>query len=194
MAHIGDHPGLFVDYGGLCFQREDGELPEPPPPGYLLDEVEKWHAKYPDTTYSLLRIKSEDDYWPFLDLPGDTAEEMAFSDPMGRSWQWKYKPKDMPSSECDVHQLTRDLLDQRAPSIEPKGAKKREEKGAKYYTRARIDLVLVLSETSNKGMEHATFTAAYLRKVPSGIDIDWARSFLNVDAGFLRRLSPEWWM
>lgn len=95
-------------------------------------------------------------------------------------------PKDMPWSEYIMHDNVRYLL-RDPPSLNPTS-----EKSATSYVRHRVDTILIMGD-EDKCKQWSTLCLGYVRKQPHGYEIDLARSFLRVNANFLRGLQECWW-
>ena len=74
----------------------------PKGPDQLKREMEKWEARNPSSTYSLLKMKSEFECWP-IDMPDNTRHMATILDPTGRIWEFETMPKDFPLSDVDMH-------------------------------------------------------------------------------------------
>lgn len=59
--------------------------------------------------------------------------------------------------------------------------------------KCRIDTVLVMGKDEHTCRVWTAEAIALITTKPHGFDIDFARSFLKVDAPFLRRLPEIWW-
>ncbi|KAI5781498.1 hypothetical protein EDC01DRAFT_240704 [Geopyxis carbonaria] len=190
---------MYVDYSSLQLIEgahpalQDGPFCFGPPPekGYLLQEMEKWEAKHPGSWYTLYRMKSAQEHWNFSTETGDIDSDITtMLDPRGHVWEWTKMPKDFPMSEYQMH------LHMSRMWIEPpdlSGNKKTEQDSIKYWVRNRIDAVLVWGRTETEAIDKTVMAAAYVRKRPAGFDIDFSRSFVGVQAEFLRRLPDVWW-
>jgi hypothetical protein len=186
----GDPMRMYVDYR-LLRDRIIPHGPKPPGPEYLREEVEKWAAKHPEARFSLLKMKSSEQFWQ-QEWDGEDAANTAVQDTQGRVWEWTQNPKDCPFSEYSMHDS---LCRIRAgpPRVDKRsdihGNSEMEER-----TRVRIDTVLIMCpDGGEKSKEFTWFAAANYRKRPLGVDPDWARSFVCVDADFLRALGEQWW-
>lgn len=95
-------------------------------------------------------------------------------------------PKDMPWSDYMMHDNVRYLL-RDPPSLNPTS-----EKSVTSYVRHRVDTLLIMGD-EDKCKQWSTLCLGYVRKQPHGYEIDLARSFLRVNANFLRGLQECWW-
>ncbi|KAK4213764.1 hypothetical protein QBC37DRAFT_440623 [Rhypophila decipiens] len=55
--------------------------------------------------FALLRLWSAPYYYPLMMMLG-MRQHVSFIDPVGRAWEWKFIPKDMPMSEWSLHNTT----------------------------------------------------------------------------------------
>ncbi|KAM7215461.1 hypothetical protein V8F06_009127 [Rhypophila decipiens] len=55
--------------------------------------------------FALLRLWSAPYYYPLVMMLG-MRQHVSFIDPVGRAWEWKFIPKDMPMSEWSLHNTT----------------------------------------------------------------------------------------
>lgn len=92
-AGPGEIMHLYADYRGLVTTGQlrspitaDRSMQEPPGPKYLREEMEKFEGKHPGSTYSLLRVSSEPDCWPY-DIGEEGALNTAILDREGRIWE-----------------------------------------------------------------------------------------------------------
>ncbi|KAF5618381.1 major facilitator superfamily transporter [Fusarium sp. NRRL 52700] len=67
-------------------------------------------SKHSTTRFALLRLWSAPHYYPFM-VGMFNRRNTSFPDSRGRSWKWKFVPKDMPGSEFSTHHTTRKRLD-----------------------------------------------------------------------------------
>ncbi|KAK0616875.1 hypothetical protein B0T14DRAFT_589176 [Immersiella caudata] len=112
-------PDMWIKYDG------EGDYRAKFPPGYidytewpdLLTQARPFAAANPTARFALLKL---------------CRLATAFIDPVGRSWTWKFLPKDMPPSEWSIHNTVRLCLGTLrqsmlgggpAPSEEPKPSK-----------------------------------------------------------------------
>jgi len=92
----------------------EGDYREKFPPGYidytewpdLLTQARPFAAAHPNARFALLKLWSAPHFYPLMiQLPSRLAT--AFIDPVGRSWTWKFLPKDVPASEWSIHNTVR---------------------------------------------------------------------------------------
>lgn len=107
----------------------------------------------------------------------------SFTDMLGRSWEWKFIPKDMPYSEWSVHF---NMIQRFAPYMSQFGH------GSKI--RIRKDVVLVMGEDEDDLLKLTAAATFIAQTQPWRLEIDFWKSFVNVDLEFLDRLVDEWLM
>jgi hypothetical protein len=103
----------------------------------------------------------------------------SFLDDRGRCWEFKFIPKDMPFSEWSIHQ-------QLSSRLEP-------------YKRifgqqvlVAKDLVLVMG-TDERNLRQLTEGVTWaVQTKPWRLEVDFWRSFVNVEEEFLERLDRRW--
>lgn len=154
--------------------------------------MEKFETENPGATYSLVRISSE--YWNLFTTPKQ-SQGIEIFDPSYRIWECKdYPPSFLLSGEvltlavvrqgqecrktCRVHhRAVHKLLASESEGLIGANVK------------SRVDTILVMGkdEMACKLWTTRVFALAY------GLPTDLARSFVKVDAGFLRRLPEVWW-
>lgn len=147
----------------------------------LLPLARKFASSRTGTTparFALLRLWSAPHFYPLV-VGADDREVTSFVDSVGRSWIWKFLPKDFPGSELSVHQTTAMRL-----------AYLRRPFGDRVVPRG--DLVLVMADDERELLKHATAVTFALQTKPWFREIDLYKSFVNVDLDFLEDLDPFW--
>ncbi|KAK3303234.1 uncharacterized protein B0T15DRAFT_495799 [Chaetomium strumarium] len=96
----------------------------------------------------------------------------AFLDPAGRSWDWKFIPKDAPFGGQDKFSHGWCELDERVVH--------------------RADLVLVMGEDERDLLKWCTAVTFALQTKPWLREVDLWKSFVNVDLEFPEGLEPFW--
>lgn len=183
---------LYCDYRSLSSQIIPHSGPAPDK-YYLRNEIREHEAKHPGSRYTFFKMRSAEYYWNSETFPED-MRNTTIQDTEGRVWEWLKTPKDLPFSELDMHCK---LLEMQAGPHKPVNPRQpsetRDETDVKKHTRVRVDTVIVMYANEEEARELTWLAAGYFRKRPIGLDIDWARSFVNVDADFLLNLREEWW-
>ena len=104
---------------------------------------------------------------------------MCFHDAQGRSWEWKFIPKDMPFSEWSVHR-------QASMRIEP----------FKRVLRERVvvrkDAFLVMGRDEEDLLQVAAAVVYAVQTEPWRLEVDLWRSFVNVGLEVLEGLDIGW--
>ena len=114
----------------------------------------------------------------------DSRSELAITDGLGRSWQWKFVPKDMPYSELSMHrQLKLRLEPYVDESIEGVLA------GNVVFKR---NAILVMGGNEKELLRCAAATAFLLQTRPWRMEVDLWKSYINVDLEFLQDLHGHW--
>ena len=111
--------------------------------------------------------------------PMNAREGDRFLDDRGRFWEWKYIPKDIPMSEWSIHKSMTMTLGQYEDMW----------KGQVVVAR---DLFLVMGKNADDCRRLSEGVTWAVQKKPSRCEIDFWRSFVNVDADFLEGLHPTW--
>ncbi|KAK7433000.1 hypothetical protein QQZ08_000471 [Neonectria magnoliae] len=179
--HRPDKLDLFINYEDQYgnFNLEFG--PDFMPPSKwpdLLPLVKTFGSKHPTARFALLRLWSAAHYYPFM-VGLHNRQNTSFLDSTGRSWEWKFVPKDMPASEFSAHRVTSVRLDLL-----------REQFGGRVTNRG--DLILVMGEDSADLMKYCTAVTFALQTKPWLREIDLWKSFVNVDLDFVASLDPFW--
>ena len=159
--------------------------PDTPVPDkfYLRNEIEKWEKAHPRSCYSFFKVKSEELYWLPELLAGDGFPTL--QDPYGRCWRWKKYPKDLTYGESEMH----NVLERLRLATGDTGPD-----GVSFHVRCRVDTFITMHESKREAKSEMPVIGSFFRKRPHGSDIDWARSFLNVDAKFLLKdMNEGWW-
>lgn len=161
--------------------------------------MEKFEIENPGATYSLIRIGSGPEYWNLVTTFED-SQRAAIIDPCCRIWECKNMsdvfflkrrgganscccspgarmPKDLPYSEWVCHMAVNELLATES------------EKRIGANVKNRIDTILVMGKDEMACKLWTARVFALVYRLPT----DLARSFVKVDAGFLRRLPEVWW-
>jgi hypothetical protein len=110
----------------------------------------------------------------------DRRATVSFLDDRGRAWAFKFVPKDMPFSEWSIHQ-------QLSLRFEPyrKMLPKRQVIVAK-------DLVLVMGKDAQECRRLSEGATWAVQTRPWRLEVDFWRSFVGVEGGFLEELEERW--
>jgi hypothetical protein len=72
----------------------------------LLAQARPFASSHPTARFALIKLWSAPHFYPLM-LQTPSRLATAFLDPAGRSWEWKFLPKDMPASEWSIHNTVR---------------------------------------------------------------------------------------
>lgn len=144
----------------------------------LLPCVQSFAAKHPKARFSLLRLWSAPHYYPYM-LRLDRRKAFSFLDSASRSWEWKCVPKDLPGSECSVHNVTFSRL-------------KILQAQFKENVVNRADLILIMGADEQELFKYCTAVTFAMQTKPWMREVDPWKSFVNVDLDFLMDLDSYW--
>ncbi|KAK4167641.1 hypothetical protein QBC43DRAFT_311164 [Cladorrhinum sp. PSN259] len=182
----------------------------------LLPAARDFAAKNPKSPrFALLRLWSAPHFYPLMMLL-PMRQAVSFLDPVGRSWEWKFIPKDMPMSEWSVHNtalLRLGYLREQMMGLGD-GSKNwvdktmdRRFQEPKYAARAKFreghslleertlnrgDLILVMGEDEKDLLKWVTAVTFAMQTKPWLREVDLYKSFINVDLEFLEGLDGHW--
>lgn len=128
--------------------------------------------------FAILKLWSPSHFYPFM-IGYDKRDDLSFIDCVGRTWEWKFMPKDMPYSEWSVHYNCRRRLEPFMHVFDKKVVVKRD-----------VFLIMGTGEEDLKKMATAVTYAVQTR--PWRLEIDLWRSFVNVDYTFLNKMDDKW--
>lgn len=134
--------------------------------------------KFGRSRFALLRVYSHPMFWTNV-VGYDLRENFAFEDCRGRAWAWKFYPKEVAGSEWSV-QHTLDLKLKRWRSQLGKNVK------------VRRDIVLVMGDTQEELEKMVLGTVFALQTANWRHEVDFWRSFVDVDLEFLENLDKKW--
>ncbi|KAF5978634.1 major facilitator superfamily transporter [Fusarium coicis] len=179
--HRPDKLDLFINY-----HDQYGNFPMTYPPTFV--DPSKWpeviptartfSQKHPAARFALLRLWSAPHYYPFM-VGLFNRRNTSFLDSRGRSWEWKFVPKDMPGSEFSAHHTTGKRLDVLKDKF-----------GDRVVHRG--DLILVMGVDEDDLLRFCTAVAFAMQTKPWLREIDLWKSFINVDFEFLLDLESFW--
>ncbi|KAK4187166.1 hypothetical protein QBC35DRAFT_385541 [Podospora australis] len=194
-------PPSFIDYK---------DWPE------LLPAARKFAAACKKTPrFALLRLWSAPHFYPLMMLL-PMRRTASFLDPVGRAWEWKFIPKDLPMSEWSVHNTTmlrlgylREQMMGLGPDFKTPIDKSRGRIWAdpKYSAQDKFrhghsefdgrvlhrgDLILVMGEDEADLLKWCTAVTFAMQTKPWLREIDLWKSFINVDLDFLESLNEYW--
>ncbi|KAH5999247.1 hypothetical protein HBI83_222340 [Parastagonospora nodorum] len=174
-------PDLYLDYRiGIPPSNIVSHLKDPTSldRDFIIKRIGLFASSNPDARFSVLRLWSAPHFYPLM-LSIDQRATCAFLDDRGRAWEFKFVPKDMPYSEWSIHH-------QLSLRLEP---------WKKIFGLQVIvckDLVLVMGrDKADCRLLSGGVTWAVQTK-PWRLEVDFWRSFVNVDAKFLEGLDRRW--
>ncbi|KAK4232195.1 hypothetical protein QBC38DRAFT_464667 [Podospora fimiseda] len=209
---------LFITYSNT------GEFKRGMPPSFIdykdwpeiLPAARKFAAKHKTPRFALLRLWSAPHFYPLMMLL-PMRQAVSFLDSLGRSWEWKFIPKDMPMSEWSVHNtalLRLGYLREQMMGLGGKDSKTRVDKTMdrkfqepKYAAQAKFrqghslleertlnrgDLILVMGDGEEDLLKWVTAVTFAMQTKPWLREVDLWKSFVNVDLEFLEGLEKHW--
>jgi hypothetical protein len=172
---------LYFDYG----VKPEGQIPkgmtDPKDWPDLLSHAQKFTVANPNARFSLLRIWTGEHFYPLM-LGHWNREQTSFKDGIGRCWEWKFVPKDMPGSEWSIHYNMEQALGK---------FRKQLQFGKRVLPRRDIIFVMGCDEEELMRLTIGAVYAVHAR--PWIREIDLWKSFINVDEKFLKGLD-RWWL
>jgi hypothetical protein len=180
-AEPGRAHDVYIDYrDNIPLSRIVSHLTDPTPLNrdFLVQRAQKYRAQHPSAKFSVLRLWSAPHFYPLM-LGVDRRSMLAFLDDRGRCWEWKFVPKDMAFSEWSIHQ-------QLSLRLEPY----KEVFGAQVVVAKDLVLVMGRDESNLRQLSEGVTWAVQTK--PWRLEMDFWRSFVNVDVGFLEGLAAAW--
>ncbi|RFU76443.1 mfs allantoate [Trichoderma arundinaceum] len=170
----------------ICYEDRYNQFPVKFPPFFsspsqwtnLLPRAETFAGKHPGARFALLRLWSAPHFYPLM-VGLQNRQGNSFLDSVGRPWEWKFVPKDMPGSEFSIHHTVGSRLELL-----------RKQFGDKVVSRG--DLILVMGEEAADLLKHCTAVTFALQTKPWLREVDLWKSFINVELGLLQGLDPSW--
>ncbi|KAL0258469.1 hypothetical protein SLS55_005962 [Diplodia seriata] len=148
----------------------------------LLEHAQRFaKANGPDASFfTVLKVWSAPHFWPLM-LGHDNRDNTSFADGVGRMWEWKFIPKDMPYSEWSMHKALSDRVDRYRQSFFGDGVV------------VRKDMLLVMAGSREQCKRLTTAAVWAVNTRPWRLEVDPWKSWFGVDLGFLERLGGLWW-
>ncbi|KAH7067817.1 hypothetical protein FB567DRAFT_256347 [Paraphoma chrysanthemicola] len=172
---------LYIDYRvGIPAAHITSHLKDPTPldRDFIIKKCKSFLEYNTSAKFAVMRIWSAPHFYPLM-LGMEKRPMCAFLDDRGRCWEFKFIPKDMPYSEWSVHQ-------QLSLRLEPY---------KKIFGQQVIvakDLVLVMGRDEKNLRQLAEGVTWAVQTKPWRLEIDFWRSFVNVDVKFLEELDRRW--
>ncbi|KAL6855650.1 hypothetical protein J3F83DRAFT_753815 [Trichoderma novae-zelandiae] len=179
--HRPDKLDLFI-----CYEDPYNRFPPIFPPTFagpdkwpkLLPHAEAFASKHGNARFALLRLWSAPHFYPLM-VGLQNRQGNSFLDSVGRPWEWKFVPKDMPGSEFSIHLTVQTRLDLLKKQFGDRVA-------------SRGDVILVMGEDAADLMRYCTAVTFALQTKPWLREVDLWKSFINVELGLLQELDPVW--
>ena len=170
---------LYIDYRvNLDVLTFPPQIERPPSKDHLIITARQFSKDNPGARFATLRLWSAPHFYPLM-VGIDKRYQNAFTDALGRAWEWNFMPKDMPLSETTIHH---------AASLRIRPFKR----VLGHRVTHRRDLFLVMGTDEEDLLRFTTATIFAIQTEPWRLEVDLWRSFVNVDLGFLESLRPEW--
>jgi hypothetical protein len=172
---------LYIDYRvGMPLAKIVSHLKDPTrlDRDFVIMKAKQFQHDNPPAKFAILRLWSAPHFYSLM-LGLDKRPMCAFLDDRGRCWEFKFIPKDMPYSEWSVHQ-------QLSLRLEPYNQMFRQQ------AIVAKDLVLVMGKNQKDLRQLAEGVTWAVQTQPWRLEIDFWRSFVNVDVEFLERLDRRW--
>ena len=144
----------------------------------LLERARYFSQKHPQARFAILRLWSAPHFYPLM-LGGDNRYHTSFVDLTGRSFEWKFIPKDMPHSEMSMERIALQRIEPFEDKI-----------GRNVVVKRDLYLVMGADEAELKKM--AVATTFVVQTAPWRLEVDLWRSFINVNMEFLDNLDIAW--
>ena len=144
----------------------------------ILSHARTFATDHPTARFAVLRIWSAPHFYPLM-IGWNVREKTSFTDGLGRTWEWKFIPKDMPFSEWSIHHQARLRIGPYAPQFQDR-------------VHVRRDAYLVMGTDQEDLLKLATAVTFAITTRPWRLEVDLWRSFVNVDIGFLEGLDEKW--
>src|SRR5690242_9582241 len=180
-AEPGRKMDLYIDYRvGIPLNKVASQLRDPTvlDRDYIIKTVTKFALDNPGARFSVLRLWSSPHFYPLM-LGVDNRAMCSFLDDRGRCWEWKFIPKDMPYSEWSMHH-------QLSLRLQPY-----EDIWGKQVWVAK-DLIIVMGKDEKEARRYSEGATWVVQTKPWRLEVDFWRSFVNVDIKFLEGLDPRW--
>lgn len=186
---------LFIDYRALPHpdQLNQPSLLQPHEYPDLLACARDFAKTNCCARFALLRIYSNAYFYPLM-LGVNNRQNTSFVDGLGRPWEWKFVPKDMPGSEWSIHHSLELQFQPFKKILGIKGRPGYRTGVAKEDERVILmrDIVLVMAPTEKKLLKLATCATYAAQARPWLREVDMWKSFVNVDLQVLEGLDRYW--
>lgn len=179
--HRPDKLDLFI-----CYEDQYNNFPTLFPPFFagpdkwtkLLPHAQAFASKHQGARFALLRLWSAPHFYPLM-VGFQNRQGNSFLDSVGRPWEWKFVPKDMPGSEFSVHHTISKRLELLKKQF-----------GDRVFSRG--DLILVMGEDATDLLKYCVAVTFAVQTKPWLREVDLWKSFINVELDFIQQLDPFW--
>jgi hypothetical protein len=145
---------------------------------FILKKSRRFSEQHSGAKFALLRMWTAPHFYPLM-LGVDKRDMCSFLDDRGRAWYFRFIPKDMPYSEFSVHQ-------QLSLRLEPY----RDIFGSQVFVAK--DLIVVMGKDAKDLRKLAEGVTWAVQTRPWRLEIDFWRSFVNIDLEFMEGLHEKW--
>ncbi|EEQ92317.2 uncharacterized protein BDCG_07437 [Blastomyces dermatitidis ER-3] len=173
---------LFIDFRNMLHEihmppgREDPAKISIP---FLRNKIKSHAARQPNARFSFLRVWSGSHFYPLM-IGYDNRLWTSFIDEIGRAWSWRFIPKDMPFSDWSMHHNLQQRLEPYKKVLRDKVVIKR-------------DMVLILAEDEEELLLLTSAVTFAIQTQPWRLEVDYWKSFINVESAFLDGLQDGWY-
>jgi hypothetical protein len=170
----------------ICYEDRYNNFPTTFPPFFagpdkwpaLLPHAQAFADKHHSARFALLRLWSAPHFYPLM-VGLQNRQGNSFLDSVGRPWEWKFVPKDMPGSEFSIHHT----INRRLELVD-------KQFGNRVVSRG--DLILVMGEDATDLLKYCTAVTFAIQTKPWLREVDPWKSFINVELDLLQELDPLW--
>ena len=148
----------------------------------LRKEAIEFAHKAPQAKFALLRMWSAPHFYPFM-FAYDNRDVSSFRDGINRVWEWKFMCKDLPLSEQRVHL---NMVKRLEPLQDRLGKEK-------HKIKVKKDVVLIMGKDEEELLKLTAAATFTIQTQPWRMEIDFWKSFINIDIEFLKSLQVGWW-
>lgn len=178
---------LYIDFRGYIKEMQSNLPPEMVNPysikiESLRQDARNFSKKFPKAKFAVLRLWSAAHFYPLM-VGGDNRHNHSFIDAISRVWEWKFMSKDMPFSEYSMHANMVVKLKPLQQQLGRDGDK----------IKIRKDVMLIMGKDEEELLRLTAATTFTIQTRPWRLEIDFWKSFVNIDVGFLESLHEQWW-
>lgn len=177
--HRPDKLDLFINYAdpsGNFSPEFPSTFVDPANWPKLLPIAQDFCKTHENARFALLRLWSAPHYYPLM-VGLMNRQGASFLDSVGRSWIFKFVPKDMPGSEFSAHHTMGKRLEILRSQFE----------GRVLH---RGDLILVMGVSPDDLLKYCTAITFAIQTKPWLREVDLWKSYVNVKLEFLQGLDP----